>query len=101
LAKKEYFYEKWSSAVYTLSREELYYFGVLELSKLIISIEKAISCADDYRFLLLCFGEVDSSDIVDKIKKDLMGYLQRVKDVHRFKSNEIKRKENFLKGVNS
>jgi len=97
LAKKENFYEKWSSGVYKLSKEELYYFGVPELSKLIISIEKAISCAEDYRFLLLCFGEVDSSDIVDKIKKDLMGYLQQIKDVHRFKSNEFKRKENFLK----
>lgn len=98
MAKKENFYENWNSAVHTLSKEELYYFGVPELSKLIISIEKAISCAEDYRFLLLCFGNEGSSDMTKIIIKNMEDYLQQVKDVYRFKVNEKKKRAAFLKG---
>ena len=82
----------------TLSREELYGFGIIDISEMIISIEHAINYAEGYRFLLLCFGNEGSSDKAKMIMKGLEDYLQIVKDVYRFKVNEKKRKENFFMG---
>ncbi len=82
----------------TLSREELYGFGIIDISEMIMSIEHAINYAEGYRFLLLCFGNEGSSDKAKKIMKGLEDYLQIVKDVYRFKVNEKKRKENFFMG---
>lgn len=81
-----------------LSREELYGFGIIDISEMIMSIEDAINYAEGYRFLLLCFGNEGSSDKAKKIMKGLEDYLQIVKDVYRFKVNEKKRKENFFMG---
>ncbi|MDX9799099.1 MAG: hypothetical protein RBT05_09615 [Bacteroidales bacterium] len=82
----------------TLSREELYGFGIIDISEMIMSIEHAINYAEGYRFLLLCFGNEGSSDKAKTIMKGLEDYLQIVKDVYRFKVNEKKRKENFFMG---
>ena len=82
----------------TLSREELYGFGIIDISEMIMSIEHAINYAEGYRFLLWCFGNEGSSDKAKKIMKGLEDYLQIVKDVYRFKVNEKKRKENFFMG---
>lgn len=82
----------------TLSREELYGFGIIDISEMIISIEHAINYAEGYRFLLLCFGNEGSSDKAKTIMKGLEDYLQIVKDVYRFKVNEKKKKVAFLKG---
>ena len=82
----------------TLSREELYGFGIIDISEMIMSIEHAINYAEGYRFLLLCFGNEGSSDKAKKIMKGLEDYLQIVKDVYRFKVNDNKRKENFFMG---
>ena len=84
----------------TLSREELYGFGIIDISEMIMSIEHAINYAEGYRFLLLCFGNEGSSDKAKTIMKGLEDYLQIVKDVYRFKVDEKKKRENFLKGVN-
>lgn len=83
-----------------LSREELYGFGIIDISEMIMSIEHAINYAEGYRFLLLCFGNEGSSDKAKMILKGLEDYLQIVKDVYRFKVGEKKKRENFLKGVN-
>ena len=83
------------------SREELYGFGIIELSEMIMSIEHAIGYTEGYRFLLLCFGNEGSSDKAKMLMKRLEDYLFLVKEVYRFKVNEKKRKENFLKGVNA
>ena len=85
----------------TLSREELYNFNIIELSEMIMSIEHAIRYTEGYRFLLLCFGNEGSSDKAKMIMKGLEDYLQIVKDVYRFKVDEKKKRENFLKGVNA
>ncbi|HNR44674.1 MAG TPA: hypothetical protein PKH80_05860 [Methanofastidiosum sp.] len=85
----------------TLSREELYGFGIIDISEMIMSIEHAINYAEGYRFLLLCFGNEGSSDKAKMIMKGLEDYLQIVKDVYRFKVDEKKKRENFLKGVNA
>ena len=85
----------------TLSREELYGFGIIDISEMIMSIEHAINYAEGYRFLLLCFGNEGSSDKAKTIMKGLEDYLQIVKDVYRFKVDEKKKRENFLKGVNA
>lgn len=82
----------------TLSREELYGFGIIDISEMIMSIEHAINYAEGYRFLLLCFGNEGSSDKAKTIMKGLEDYLQIVKDVYRFKVNEKKKKVAFLKG---
>jgi len=82
----------------TLSREELYGFGIIDISEMIMSIEHAINYAEGYRFLLLCFGNEGSSDKAKMIMKGLEDYLEIVKDVYRFKVNEKKRKENFFMG---
>jgi len=84
-----------------LSREELYGFGIIDISEMIISIEHAINYTEGYRFLLLCFGNEGSSDKAKMIMKGLEDYLQIVKDVYRFKVDEKKKRENFLKGVNA
>ena len=81
-----------------LSREELYSLHIFDLSEMIISIEHAIRYTEGYRFLLLCFGSDGPSDKAKAVIKGMEDYLQQVKDVHRFKVNEKKRKENFLKG---
>jgi len=80
-----------------LSREELYSLHIFDLSEMIISIEHAIRYTEGYRFLLLCFGNEGSSDLAKITIKLLKDYLEQVKDVYRFKVNEKKRKENFLK----
>jgi len=84
----------------TLSREELYGFGIIDISEMIMSIEHAINYAEGYRFLLLCFGNEGSSNKAKTIMRGLEDYLQIVKDVYRFKVDEKKKRENFLKGVN-
>ena len=84
-----------------LTREELYGFGIIELSEMIMSIEHAIGYTEGYRFLLLCFGNEGSSDKAKMLMKRLEDYLFLVKDVYRFKVNEKKRKENFLNEVNA
>ena len=89
------------SCLPTLSREELYNFNIIELSEMIMSIEHAINYAEGYRFLFLCFGSEGSSDKAKMIMKGLEDYLQIVKDVYRFKVDEKKKRENFLKGVNA
>ncbi|HII95620.1 MAG TPA: hypothetical protein HA367_07800 [Candidatus Methanofastidiosum sp.] len=81
-----------------LSREELYSFGIIELSEMIMSIEHAISYTEGYRFLFLCFGSEESSEKAKAVMKGLEDYLQIVKDVYRFKVAEKKKRENFLKG---
>ena len=81
-----------------LSREELYSLHIFDLSEMIISIEHAIRYTEGYRFLLLCFGSDRSSDKAKAVIKGMEDYLQQVKDVHRFKVNEKKRKMAFLKG---
>jgi len=83
-----------------LSREELYNFDNFTLSEMILSIEHAISYTEGYRFLLLCFGNEESSEKAKSIMQDLEDYMNQIKDVHRFKINEKKRKENFLNGRN-
>jgi len=83
-----------------LSREELYNFDIFTLSEMILSIEHAISYTEGYRFLLLCFGNEESSEKAKSIMQDLEDYMNQIKDVHRFKINEKKRKENFLNGRN-
>jgi hypothetical protein len=81
-----------------LSREELYGFHIFDLSEMIISIEHAIRYTEGYRFLLLCFGNEGSSDKAKTIIKGMEGYLGFVKEVHRFKVNEKKKRAAFLKG---
>ncbi|MEN6379352.1 MAG: hypothetical protein ABFD15_07220 [Methanofastidiosum sp.] len=84
-----------------LSREELYGFGIIDLSEMIMSIEHAINYTEGYRFLFLCFGSEGSSEKAKAVMKGLEDYLEIVKDVYRFKVNEKKKRENFLKGVNA
>ncbi|MEN6379054.1 MAG: hypothetical protein ABFD15_05690 [Methanofastidiosum sp.] len=81
-----------------LSREELYCFGIIDLSEMIMSIEHAISYIEGYRFLLLCFGNEGSSEKAKMIMKCMEDYLEIVKDVYRFKVNEKKKRAAFLKG---
>ena len=81
-----------------LSREELYGFGIIDISEMIMSIEHAINYTEGYRFLFLCFGNEGSSDKAKAVMKGLEDYLQIVKDVYRFKVDEKKKRENFLKG---
>lgn len=100
MANREKYHETWKSSFYMLSREELYNFDIFTLSEMILSIEHAISYTEGYRFLLLCFGNEGSSEKAKSIMQDLDEYLQQIKDVHRFKINEKKRKENFLNGRN-
>ena len=83
------------------TREALYSFNIFDLSEMILAIEHAISYTEGYRFLLLCFGNEGSSDLTKITIKILKDYLEQVKDVYRFKVNEKKRKENFLKGINA
>ncbi|OQC13656.1 MAG: hypothetical protein BWX72_01577 [Firmicutes bacterium ADurb.Bin080] len=90
----------WKNAFHMLSREDLYGQDIFELSEMIMSIEHAISYTEGCRFLLLCFGNQGSSDRAKTIIQGLENYLQQIKDVHRFKANEKKRKENFLRGAN-
>ncbi|NMC77261.1 MAG: hypothetical protein GYA60_08235 [Candidatus Methanofastidiosa archaeon] len=82
----------------TLSREELYGFGIIDISEMIMSIEHAINYAEGYRFLLLCFGNEGSSDKAKMIMKSMEDYLELVKDIYRFKVNEKKKRIAFLKG---
>ena len=100
MANREKYHETWKSYFHMLSREELYNFDIFTLSEMILSIEHAISYTEGYRFLLLCFGNEGSSEKAKSIMQDLEGYLQQIKDVHRFKINEKKRKVNFLNGRN-
>ena len=92
--------DTWKNAFHMLSREELYNFDIFTLSEMILSIEHAISYTEGYRFLLLCFGNEESSEKAKSIMQDLEDYMNQIKDVHRFKINEKKRKENFLNGSN-
>lgn len=92
--------DTWKSAFHMLSREDLYEQDIFELSEMIMSIEHAIRYTEGYRFLLLSFGNNGSSDKAKDITQGLENYLQQIKDVHRFKINEKRRKENFLRGVN-
>lgn len=100
MANRENYHETWKSSFHMLSREELYNFDIFTLSEMILSIEHAISYTEGYRFLLLCFGNEGSSEKAKSIMQDLDDYLHQIKDVHRFKINEKKRKENFLNGSN-
>jgi len=100
MANREKYHETWKSSFHMLSREELYNFDIFTLSEMILSIEHAISYTEGYRFLLLCFGNEGSSEKAKSIMQDLEDYLQQIKDMHRFKINEKKRKENFLNGSN-
>mgnify|MGYP001248615606 FL=1 len=100
MANRENYHETWKSSFHMLSREELYTFDIFTLSEMILSIEHAISYTEGYRFLLLCFGNEGSSEKAKSIMQDLEDYLQQIKDMHRFKINEKKRKENFLNGSN-
>ena len=100
MANRENYHGTWISSFHMLSREELYNFDIFTLSEMILSIEHAISYTEGYRFLLLCFGNEGSSEKAKSIIQDLEDYLQQIKDVHRFKINEKKRKENFLNGRN-
>lgn len=92
--------DTWKNAFHMLSREELYMFDIIGLSDMILSIEHAIHYTEGCRFLLLCFGNEGSSDKAKTIIQGLENYLQQIKEVHRFKINEKKRKENFLRGAN-
>jgi len=83
------------------SREELYMLDIIGLSDMIMSIEHAIRYTEGYRFLLLCFGDVGSSDKANTIMKELEDYLQQIKDVHRFKINEKRKRADFLRGENA
>ena len=100
MANREKYHETWKSYFHMLSREELYNFDIFTLSEMILSIEHAISYTEGYRFLLLCFGDDGSSEKAKSIMQDLEDYMKQIKDVHRFKINEKKRKENFLNGSN-
>jgi len=100
MANREKYHETWKSSFHMLSREELYNFDIFTLSEMILSIEHAISYTEGYRFLLLCFGNEESSEKAKSIMQDLEDYMNQIKDVHRFKINEKKRKENFLNGSN-
>ena len=100
MANREKYHETWKSYFHMLSREELYNFDIFTLSEMILSIEHAISYTEGYRFLLLCFGNEESSEKAKSIMQDLEDYMNQIKDVHRFKINEKKRKENFLNGRN-
>ena len=100
MANRENYHETWKSSFHMLSREELYNFDIFTLSEMILSIEHAISYTEGYRFLLLCFGNEESSEKAKSIMQDLEDYMNQIKDVHRFKINEKKRKENFLNGRN-
>lgn len=80
------------------TREALYSFNIFDLSEMILAIEHAISYTEGYRFLLLCFGSDGSSDKAKAVIKGMEDYLRLVKEVHRFKVNEKKRKAAFLKG---
>ena len=100
MANRENYHETWKSSFHMLSREELYNFDIFTLSEMILSIEHAISYTQGYRFLLLCFGNEGSSEKAKSIIQNLEDYMQQIKDVHRFKINEKKRKENFLNGRN-
>jgi len=93
----EKYLKTWKNAFHMLSREDLYEQDMFELSEMIMSIEHAISYTKGCRFLLLCFGNQGSSDKAKIIMQGLEHYLEQIKDVHRFKANEKKRKENFLK----
>jgi len=92
--------DTWKNAFHMLSREELYMLDIIGLSDMIMSIEHAIRYTQDCLFLLLCFGNEGSSEKTKNIMQVLENYLQQIKDVHRFKVNEKKRKENFLRGAN-
>ena len=89
--------EIWKTSFHMFSREDLYEQDMFELSEMIMSIEHAISYTKGCRFLLLCFGNQGSSDKAKTIMQDLENYLEQIKDVHRFKAKEKRRKENFLK----
>ena len=100
MANREKYHETWKSSFHMLSREELYNFDIFTLSEMILSIKHTISYTEGYRFLLLCFGNEGSSEKAKSIMQDLEDYMNQIKDVHRFKINEKKRKENFLNGSN-
>jgi len=99
LAKSVDVFEKRLKGILPMfTREALYSFNIFDLSEMILAIEHAISYTEGYRFLFLCFGNEDSSDLAKITIKLLKDYLEQVKGVYRFKVNEKKRKENFLKG---
>ena len=79
----------------TLSREELYGFGIIDISEMIMSIAHASNYAEGYRFLLLCFGNEGSSDMTKIIIKNMEDYLQQVKDVYDSKSMRKRRGQPF------
>ena len=74
---------------------------IIGLSEMIMSIEHAVRYIEGYRFLLLCFGDEGSSDKANTIMKELEDYLQQIKDVHRFKINEKRKRADFLRGENA
>ena len=80
-----------------LSKEVLYGFGTVELSEMILSLERAISYTEGNRFLLLCFGSEESSHKAKIVTKSLEDYLDLVKEVYRFKVSEKRKREIFLK----
>jgi len=89
--------EKWQDNVLpTLSRRELYDFEVIELSMMILSLEKAIENVEGHRFLFLCFGSEGSADKTKSVKQFLEDYLQTVKAVYSFKITEQKKRKAFL-----
>ena len=97
MTEMEKYLKTWKNAFHMLSREDLYEQDMFELSEMIMSIEHAISYTGGCRFLLLCFGNQESSDKAKIIMQGLENYLEQIRDVYRFKANEKKRKENFLK----
>ena len=101
MTNREKYHDVWKSSFHMLSREELYMLDIIGLSEMIMSIEYAIRYIEGYRFLLLCFGDEGSSDKANTIMKELEDYLQQIKDVHRFKINEKRKRADFLRGENA
>ena len=93
MANMEKYHETWKSSFHMLSRDDLYEYDIFELSEMILAIEHAINYTEGCRFLLLCFGNEGSSDKTETIMQFLENYLKQVKDVHRFKSNEKRRRK--------
>ena len=101
MTNREKYHDVWKSSFHMLSREELYMLDIIGLSDMIMSIEHAVRYIEGYRFLLLCFGDEGSSEKANAIMKDLEAYLQQIKDVHRFKINEKRKRADFLRGENA
>ena len=101
MSNREKYHDAWKSSFHMFSREELYMLDIIGLSEMIMSIEHAVRYTEGYRFLLLCFGDEGSSEKANAVMKELEDYLQQIKDVHRFKINEKRKRVNFLKGENA